>query len=408
MANIGRSRRLFRPGDKYHYAVDNAPLEDMWSAIEAVNAEQNGILSEIISARGDTQNIGARINRHSMPDGRIRMESINDPFDYTDTSVNEETIKFNSDTIVNYNGSRMPGVRNKYMQSISAHYDSSEHVRMATAERSKLSGIEPRATRNIIRIGDNAEPISSGEVNIRPGHGIDIQQLGQNVIINSLLPLDLLHKHVYNERPRPYPPTTRDVRTGVQSAVEIDGNARTFLLNDSYATGTLQVFINGVRQDPVRISEDDPQAGIFSFQNWVVDLPDETNNDALRVDYIVKFGLGSAVSQSKFTAYEAFRGFGNAISDAVRSTWKLQSLAIIQSNLHQLFLNGQHMKMRPYPFDPNDTTRYDWQFGNVTGRVDGITIKRDAFGNLVSDYVVWINANIEIQPEDEISIYYQS
>lgn len=410
MANLSKSRRLFRPGDKYSYIVDNMPLENIWSAVDAINNEQNSYVQEIKSARGNTGSIDQRFAKHCSVDGRLLASAMNDPFDYNDSRVNDATKEVNSDVVIDVDGVKTNGVRNEYMQSISAHADTEYHVRMSVPERRKLAGIDDRATRTKIRVDDNREELSSGEINLRSGQAIQLQQIGQTVFVHSLLPVDLLHRHTYGERPSPYPPTTANAVSGTRSPVEIDGTVRKFVLKEAYDGGSLQVLVNGVRVDRIRIVEDDPAAGLFSFSGWVPldELPDETNNDSLRVDYTVRFGLTGGIFTPNVTVYEKFKGYGEDLPNAVRSTWQIKSPAILQSSLHQLFLNGQHMKIRPYPFDPSDTEEYDWQFGNTDGRVDDQTIYRNSQGNLISPYVIWLNPQIDIKPTDEIQIYYQT
>lgn len=226
--------------DPYHYTVDNRPIQGLIERIFIVNAQvdvHDQILTNAIGSAGTLSN---RLNQSINDDGTLKATSIDDA-----------------------------------LHAIAEHLDGGGYVRMTDAERSKLSGIDAQAT----NLGVQIETISTtvlwpdvggAVLDVKPSPTITWRFDAGYVYADTTLGITNQIVHHYDVTP-----------------VSLGGaNYKTTSINTAYKSGTLRIYINGLRitQGPTTIggyyyTEGTPASGTFSLNTSL------TGGHVLRIDF---------------------------------------------------------------------------------------------------------------------------
>lgn len=229
----------YDPLSPYHFRIDNLPIEGLITRIFLVNAQvdiNSNILRDSVGTQGTLNN---RLNQSINADGSLKTDSIDEA-----------------------------------LHSIEEHIDSNDYVRMMKSERDKLSLIEDNATNlnvEVETISNTVEwPTGLGDtISVGPSPTITWRLDGSQLVADTVVPISLQHIHVYDVTP-----ITSD-----------DINFTTTTVNTAYKSGTLRVYVNGLRLTESTaiggfyFSETDPDNGTFALNSAL------GTGDIIRIDF---------------------------------------------------------------------------------------------------------------------------
>jgi len=195
--------RFYQPLDPYNHVIDNRPLQDLETQVELVNDQVDidaNILRESIGSQGTLANRLA--------------QSINDDGSLKSTAIDLA------------------------LHNIADHMDAGGFVRMTIAERAKLSNIADDATNITLRFNTISGILSfnSGIIDFEPSDTINWRFQSGSLFADSTLPVSIRHVHYYGLTAVP------------QNLLSPDFiNYQTTSIATPYKTGSLRVYINGIR-----------------------------------------------------------------------------------------------------------------------------------------------------------------
>lgn len=211
---------LYQGLQPYHVHYDNLPLTNILTRIDLVNNQVN-INSDIL--RGANGTVGSLNNRLSV--------GIND------------------------NGTLKYSAVNNALHNIGYHtdgeYDGVEYVRMKSEERDKLSLIDSEANKLYIEIEDSVPmsaissisytpsyvTVSTGTLRFKSTDTVKFDFESPDVIkARSVFPISSAHQHHYGLKPAHQTPSSPDYQ-----------NFKTTSVNTPFMSGTLRVYVNGIR-----------------------------------------------------------------------------------------------------------------------------------------------------------------
>lgn len=244
---------LYQPEDPYHYEYDNKPIEGLIERVARVN-DAVDINSNIL--RGSIGSAGTLSNRlaQSLEDsGELKVEAVD-----------------------------------SVMHHIANHTDGDGYVRMTDDERDKLSLIASEATNLVIDIEviSNTVTIDEGVLTFAPSDSVTWRYTNSKLYADMAFPVEAAHEHHYDITPVAQNLITPDYK-----------NYKTTSVNTPYVSGSLRVYVNGVRvpKDPDEVYipgstpseswvqnsvvEDDPDVGEFSLTTAI------TSSDLIKIDF---------------------------------------------------------------------------------------------------------------------------
>jgi hypothetical protein len=194
---------IFQPMTPYHHLADQIPIDALVTRINMVNGQvenDSQILRDSIGSAGTLSN---RLNKSLEDDGSIKSVAIDNA-----------------------------------LHKISEHLDSDGFVRMTTGERSKLSLIDSGAT----NFGLSFTTISGilgfdyGNLNIKGSDTVTWRYQGGYMYADNAFPASVRHTHYYGINPVPVNLMSPDYK-----------NYKTTSISTPYQTGSLRVYLNGIR-----------------------------------------------------------------------------------------------------------------------------------------------------------------
>ena len=194
---------LYQPLDAYHHIVDNRPLEAIITRIDMVNGQVDNDAQILRDSIGSAGTLSNRLSQSLEDDGSIKSIAIDNA-----------------------------------LHKISEHLDSDGFVRMTTSERSKLSLIDSEAT----NFGLSFNTISGiigfdfGTLNIKGSDTIKWRYQGGYMFADNAFPASVRHVHYYSVNPVPSNLLSPDYKNYVTTSIATP-----------YKTGSLRVYLNGVR-----------------------------------------------------------------------------------------------------------------------------------------------------------------
>jgi len=228
----------YQPLWAYHHYYDNLPIEDIEDQIFVVNAQVDLNQLALENSVGTAGSLANRLNQSLEEDGSLKATAIDDA-----------------------------------LHSIAEHLDEGSYVRMTDTERSKLSLVQSEATNlsitvetisttltwptvgNVLRLADSDTimwRIESGEVYADTAWAISVMVLPS-----------------YNITP-----------------ILVSGYTyKTTSVNTPYKSGTLRVYINGLRLNTTTLvggfkyTETSPTLGTFTLNKAI------SGSDVLRIDF---------------------------------------------------------------------------------------------------------------------------
>lgn len=228
----------YDPAFPYHYNYDNLPIEGLITRIMLLNSQVDNDANAIRNAIGTAGTLSNRLNQSLEDDGSLK------------TSAVDATL-----------------------HSIEEHIDTNDFVRMTIDERSKLSLIEDEATdlsvsvQLISTIVDY--PSFDNTFQLGPSPTITWRLDGTQIVADTVIPISQQQLHIYDVEP-----VTSD-----------NINFTTTSVNTPYTSGTLRIYINGLRitegGDPIGgfyFNEVDPDTGTFSLNAAL-------SGDIIRIDF---------------------------------------------------------------------------------------------------------------------------
>jgi hypothetical protein len=241
MPNIDLIPIRYPDGDNpYNYVYDKQPIQDVADRVSLVNDAVDINTTIIQNAGGTAGDLANRLNQSMNQDGSLISSAI-------DTALHK----------------------------ISEHTDDGTYVRMELLERQKLSLIQELATNLSLNvattnIGTVVWPQSSNTVYVKPSATVTwrVDSAG-NVYADTVAPLNNAPNRQYDITPI----TTDNI------------NFTTTSIATAYQTGSLRVFINGIRMsktatiDGYTFTETSPSAGTFAL-NTVL-----TSGYVIRIDF---------------------------------------------------------------------------------------------------------------------------
>lgn len=243
MANINSIPiRFYNTSDPYTSTVDNRPIEDLNARIVMVNTHLESLFLEIVSARGSEQSLNQRLSASLLANGGI---DPNATFNVLAANVVEENTPSEND-----------------------------RVWMTRKEKYKLSLIENGSNVFRILLPNENSPLE-GDVRLIVGNTIRISRKpskdGKDLLyIDTVLSADRLHEHRYDQRILSFN----------------DGIANIDLSGEKIISGSLKVFLNGIRLRKDQFLEIvDSDGSIVGFEISDTDLIIDLAFDSLTVDY---------------------------------------------------------------------------------------------------------------------------
>lgn len=194
---------LYQPNDVYNYVIDNRPLEGIVTRIDMLNGQVDNDAQTLRESIGSAGSLSARLNESLNDDGSLKTVAIDNA-----------------------------------LHSIAAHIDAGGFVRMTTAEQAKLSLIENNA--NNLRVNFNTISgiigYSTGTINFAGSSTITWRYQGGNIYADNDFPAEVRHVHYYNVNPVPVNLISPDYI-----------NYKTSSIDTPYKSGSLRVYLNGIR-----------------------------------------------------------------------------------------------------------------------------------------------------------------
>jgi hypothetical protein len=199
---------LYKPSQPYHYIYDNIPLRNILSRIRLVNYQVDTNTDLLRGASGTVGSLNARLDAALAADGKLKASAINDA----------------NHSIAHHEDGSKDGV---------------DYVRMTGAERDKLSGMQPGACKLEIELDGVSfpPPGSNGKLVLQNSTSIFFELIAPNsVLAHSTFPPDVAHRHHYEVIPAYDNAQRPSFITFMTSS-----------LNTPYMTGSLRVYVNGMR-----------------------------------------------------------------------------------------------------------------------------------------------------------------
>lgn len=226
MPNIDLIPIRYPSGDEpYNYVIDRQPLQDLATQISLVNDAVDINTTILQGAIGDAGDLANRLAQSLNPDGSL-----------------------------------VPAAVDQSLHRISEHTDDGAYVRMQLTERQKLGLVDDNATNLSIQVsttsGDVLWPQSSVILYVKPSSTITWRKDGSgNLCADTVAPLNNSPARQYDITP-----------------ITIDNiNFTTTSIPTAYQSGSLRVFINGIRMsrsatiDGYYYTEVSPSGGTFSL-----------------------------------------------------------------------------------------------------------------------------------------------
>lgn len=185
---------LFENLDPYHYLLDNRPISALVERVDAVNSSVDNATSILDASVGSAGSLSARLDQSINDDGSLKTAAVDEA-----------------------------------LHSIEEHEDTDDYVRMTSAERSKLAGVASSSTSLIASVGTGP----TGGVTIVFDN--ETMYLGHSDTIAfrndaGVLRLDYKGTNIVHHY-------------GVEPTTEDDEN----FVVEEFVSGTLRVYVNGVR-----------------------------------------------------------------------------------------------------------------------------------------------------------------
>ena len=199
---------LYQPSDPYHWTIDNIPLKSLMERQELINLALDDIIEQIRDAVGTQNTVANRLNQSIEADGSLKTSAIDDA-----------------------------------LHSIESHADSDTYVRMKKTESAKLELIESEATDVALDMQNGSTTVlfDSGVVKFRDSSTVTIDVDDPNIVsFHMAFTEEAAHKHYYNQIP---------VHAVGESPDFI--NYKVNSTSSAFVEGSLRIFVNGVRINPV-------------------------------------------------------------------------------------------------------------------------------------------------------------
>lgn len=228
----------YQPNHPYHHYFDNLPINDIEKQIFLVNAQVDINQTAIEGALGSTGSLASRLNKSLEDDGALKSTAI-------DTAAHK----------------------------ISSHADEGGFVKMTDAERAKLSLIENNSNNLSIQIEVSPTPLTwpdvSDTLTVSNSDSITWRYDSGNIYADTTFAVSLITNPSYDITP-----------VSVSSTLY-----KTSSSNTEYKSGTLRVYINGLRIpksgtiESFSYTETNPATGQFTL-NQALSL-----GDVIRIDF---------------------------------------------------------------------------------------------------------------------------
>ena len=209
---------LYQADQPYHVHYDNLPLRNILDRIGLVNIQVDINTDILRGASGSAGSLNARLDNSLDAAGNIKTDAVDDA-----------------------------------NHSMASHMDGDGFVRMTDSERAKLQGVLSEANKLEIEIEDY-EPGSNNFVTIPPSGSNGVLKFRRSstifmefqnpdtVRLHSVFPPDAAHRHNHNLIP------AYDIPSGPTFK-----NYRTTAVNTPFKTGSLRVYVNGLRMTGVPV-----------------------------------------------------------------------------------------------------------------------------------------------------------
>ena len=229
----------YQPLNPYHHYFDNLPIESLLDQIQHINYQTDINDVNITDAIGTTGSLANRLNKSLDPDGGLKTTAVDDAG-----------------------------------HSIEEHTDSDTYVRMLVTERDKLSLIESEATDTSIQVNTISTtitwPNASNIFKLIDSDTVAWSVVSNEVSANLTFSETLIVNHYYDVSP----------------VTDDNQNFQTSSMGTEYKTGTLRIYINGLRitTSPKKIGgfyygELDPASGTFNLNKTI------SGSDIIRIDF---------------------------------------------------------------------------------------------------------------------------
>lgn len=195
---------LYNPTDPYHFEIDNIPLKALNERQNLINLSLDNVLEQLRNAIGTQGSVANRLNQSLEADGSLRVDAVDDA-----------------------------------NHSITAHSDSTTHVRMLRSESDKLTLISDEATDLTIEIENDTTFVdfTSGEVSFQDSDTVTWSVTAPNIVkANMAFPETAAHRHFYTRTPVDEDTANPDFRN-----YKVNSSATPFV------EGSLRVYVNGMR-----------------------------------------------------------------------------------------------------------------------------------------------------------------
>lgn len=195
--------RFYQPTDPYNHIIDNQPLSDIETQIELINFQVDLDANTLREAIGSQGTLANRLAQSINDDGSLKTVAIDNA-----------------------------------LHSIAAHLDEGGFVRMTLGERAKLSNIDDGSTDVSLRFNtiSGIVAFTDGIVDFQPSDTISWRFQSGSLFADSTLPVAVRHIHHYGITAIPQNLLTPDFT-----------NYKTTSVATPYQTGSLRVYVNGIR-----------------------------------------------------------------------------------------------------------------------------------------------------------------
>ncbi len=190
---------LHQPEDPYHFEFDNLPLKALKTRQELINSSLDNLIAQMRDAIGTQNTVANRLNQSIEADGSLKKTAIDGA-----------------------------------LHSIEEHEDNDNYVRMTTAERTKLEGIDSEATNITVTVGDFV--LDSGTVIFGSSSSIEVDLTAPNTVKFDLaFDPAFAHQHYYGLEP-----------VSANSSPDYI-NYKVTSVSTPFMEGSLRIYVNGVR-----------------------------------------------------------------------------------------------------------------------------------------------------------------
>jgi hypothetical protein len=260
MPNLdGIPELTYRPNDPYHWHFDNLPLKNIFRRQALINMALDNVIALNRDAIGTQGTVANRLNQSIDADGNLKTAAIDEA-----------------------------------EHSIEAHTDTETYVRMLRAESDKLDNIADEANSFSVAIqedeeGEDVTTFDDGVLQFIPSPSVYFEITAPNKVqAHMTFPVAAAHSHYYDQTP-----------IHVNSMSPDYTNYKVNSSATPYITGSLRVYINGVR---LTSSESIYVPGNLVNDAWTLlsFTPDEesgtfelsaaiSSEDIIRIDYDISF-----------------------------------------------------------------------------------------------------------------------